>query len=131
MESDYTLINLIILTIIMFIRSVIHALFDNNLLDIDSSNKELDVKVGNFLAVMAMLRVFVIILILISRKGKFDLITCILYFLMFTGVLRIYYQYLEIFNSQSPIYIYFNKYEDIDSLIIFLFTGYMIKYIFF
>ena len=115
----------------MFIRSVIHALFDNNLLDIDSSNKELDVKVGNFLAVMAMLRVFVIILILISRKGKFDLITCILYFLMFTGVLRIYYQYLEIFNSQSPIYIYFNKYEDIDSLIIFLFTGYMIKYIFF
>jgi|LakMenE18May11ns_1017448.scaffolds.fasta_scaffold8666309_1 hypothetical protein len=132
MDSNNTIVLLIILTIILFTKSTIHILFDNDILNIDKSNyNQFDEIVSYVLSLIAAMRFFIITLILMTRSVKKDFLTYILYYLLVTAILRIWYEYLAIFNKQSALYKLFDKYQDIDSILIFLSTGYIIKYIFF
>ena len=130
MDSNNTIVLLIILTIILFTKSTIHILFDNDLLNINNSTQT-DEIVGYSLALIAAMRFFIITLILMTRNVKKDFLTYILYYLLLTSILRIWYEYLAIYNKQYVLYKLFDKYQDVDSILIFLFTTYIIKYIFF
>jgi hypothetical protein len=116
----------------MFSKSFLHILFDEYLLNIDNKlGYNFDRPITYILALIASIRLFLIILIFISRKNKIDMLTYILIYLMITAYLKIYHGYLELSNEKdSEIYKLFDKYQDIDSVIIFLISTYILGYIF-
>lgn len=135
-DSIYVTTLLIIVTFTMFVRAVIHIMFDDNLMDLDNNlGTNFDKNMSYIIIGFSVFRVIAIALILMERT-KTDMLTYILYYLGISASLRIYIEYLEIVYTKTKIEnSTFNKnldlYLDYQAIVVCLSCGFIIKYVFF
>jgi hypothetical protein len=132
-DKNTILLLLIILSILILIRTTMYILFDKNLFNIDEtifqeSNKE---TAELFQAIFSIVRISIVTIIFIKRSFRNDILTYVLGYLAFSSILNIYYQYLVMFNPTSPHIKEIDKLQDINSIILFIISFYIVKHIFF
>ena len=126
------LILLIILTFTSFTRSFIYILFDRNLISIDNKlGFDAEPTVNNVLLIFSIIRLMLTIIILSDMNIQFNLLTLVLFYFIFTAILRFYYQYLYLYKPNSKEKRYIDKYQYLNSFVIFLSSSYILYYIFF
>jgi len=86
---------------------------------------------NNILLIFAILRLLISTIILYKRTYQFDLITVSLIYLIFTSFLRFYYEYLYLYKPKSKEIYYIDKYQDVNAILIFTASAYIMYYIFF
>lgn len=131
-ESFLILVLLIIQSLFVFFRTLIYIIFDKHFLNLDASigiNNEATIEY--VLTIFAVLRVFISGTVLYKRGYQYDILTFILMYLIFSSFLRFYYQYLVESKSQEKIKGYIDRYQDINSLVLFLSSAYILKYVLF
>jgi len=131
-EINILLSLLIILSIMSFLRTLVYIIFDHDLLHTDKFlgfNSE--VIMQGVLTIFAILRLLICSLILIKKPFKIDLITIVLVYLIFTSFLRLYYEYLYFYKPNSKETYYIDKYHDVNAVLIFISSAYILYYIFF
>ena len=132
-KSNLILTLLILVSLLSFTRTVIHILFDKNLLNLDDKLGFSFEPINNALfTIFAVLRISLITIILAKRDFKFDLLSFVLIYLFFTSSVRIYYEYLYYNKPDAKVELhYIDKFLDINTIITFLSSAYIIYYIFF
>ena len=123
---------LIILSVVAFTRTFLYLLFDKEFLN---SGKHLGLNVDlimeGVLTIFAVLRVYISSLVLLKKGLDYDMITYVLLYLIFTSLVRFYYEYLYFYNPESKQKYYVDKYQDVNAVTIFIASGYILYYIFF
>ena len=123
---------LIILSVVAFTRTFLYLLFDKEFLN---SGKHLglniDLIMEGVLTIFAVLRVYISSLVLLKKGLDYDMITYVLLYLIFTSLVRFYYEYLYFYNPESKQKYYVDKYQDVNAVTIFIASGYILYYIFF
>jgi len=134
-ESDLNILLtlLIILSVVSFARSLIYIGFDNDLFDLGEKIAGFDTEpilqgVG---LIFAAIRLLVIGLVLNKRGIQADMLTYVLLYLIFTILLRIYYVYLFFKDPKNKHVFVIDKYQDLNAILVFLSTAYILKFIFF
>lgn len=132
-DKNTILLLLIILSVLIFIRTTMYILFDYNLFNIDEtifkdSNKE---TIELFQSIFSIVRIIIISVIFTKRGFRNDILTYLLGYLAFSAIINIYYQYLVMFNPTSPLIKEIDKKQDINSVILFIGSFYIVKHIFF
>jgi hypothetical protein len=126
------IILLVILSILSFTRTIIYVLFDMNLVALDKQlGFNFEPALNNILLIFAILRLLLATIILYKRTYQFDLITISLIYLIFTSFLRFYYEYLYLYKPRSKELYYIDKYQDVNAILIFTASAYIMYYIFF
>jgi hypothetical protein len=122
---------LIILSVLTFSRTFIYLLFDKQFVNADKYlGLNLDIIMEGVLSIFAILRLYISVLVLIKREIKYDLLTTALGFLIFTSILRLYYEYLYFYKPESKEKFYIDKFQDIDAVALFISSSYILYYIF-
>ena len=122
---------LIILSVLTFSRTFIYLLFDKQFVNADKYlGLNLDIIIEGVLSIFAILRLYISVLVLIKREIKYDLLTTALGFLIFTSILRLYYEYLYFYKPESKEKFYIDKFQDIDAVALFISSSYILYYIF-
>lgn len=132
-DKNTILLLLIVLSVLIFIRTTTYILFDANLFNIDEtvfkdSNKE---TIELFQSIFSTIRIIIISVIFTKRGIRNDILTYLLGYLAFSAIINIYYQYLVTFNPTSPLIKVIDKKQDINSVILFIGSFYILKNIFF
>jgi hypothetical protein len=132
-ETFTLLVLLIILSVINLVRSLVYILFDKNLADIGDKffGFATEPVIEGILAVFSILRLIIVGLILGKRGFKSDILTYILMYFIFNGLLKIYYVHVYFNYPDSKEKYIIEKYEDINAIILFLTSLYVVSYIFF
>ena len=123
---------LIILSVVAFTRTFLYLLFDKEFLN--SGNHlglNIDLIMEGVLTIFAVLRVYISSLVLLKKGLDYDMITYVLLYLIFTSLVRFYYEYLYFYNPESKQKYYVDKYQDVNAATIFIASGYILYYIFF
>jgi hypothetical protein len=131
-ETNILLSLLIILSLLSFTRTLVYIIFDHDLLSVDKFlgfNSELIMQ--GVLTIFAILRLLICSLILIKKPFKINLITIVLIYLIITSFLRFYYEYLYFYKPNSKEKYYIDKYQDVNAILIFISSAYILYYIFF
>jgi hypothetical protein len=131
-ETFLILVLLIIQSILIFFVALIYIVFDKNFFNLDKfigTNSE--ATIGNIVTLFAGIRVFLVSTILYKRGYQSDILTFVLMYLIFTSFLRFYYQYLIETESEAKIMDYIDKFEDINTVLFFLSSAYILKFILF
>ena len=122
---------LIILSILTFTRTFIYLLFDEQFVNADKYlGLKLDLIMEGVFTIFAILRLYISALVLIKREIKYDLLTTALGFLIFTSILRLYYEYLYFYKPDSKEKYYIDKFQDVDAFALFLSSSYILYYLF-
>jgi len=132
-EKTLLLQLLIIQSVLIFIRSTIYIIFDRNLLDLDrkilgKSNKPL---IEWVLTVFAVIRLIIVSIIFMKRGFPNDILSYGLAYLLFSSFLRFYYQYLTLKHPTSKQIKFIDTKQDVNAVILFFVSVYIIKYVFF
>jgi uncharacterized membrane protein len=120
----------------MFVRAVIHIMFDDNLMDLDKNwGTQFDKNMSYIIVGFSVFRVIAIALILTARM-KTDMLTYILYYLGISAILRIYLEYLELVYDKTKVensefYRKLDLFLDYQAIVVCLSCGFIIKYVFF
>ena len=123
---------LIILIILSFIRTFVYIVFDNNLVDIDrKAGYDIEKIMEGVLLIFAILRFYICSIILTKRGIHNDVITYIMFYLIFTAFLRFYYDYLYFNYPKSDKLKPIDKFQDVNAILIFFCSAYILKYILF
>ena len=123
---------LIILSVLAFTRTFTYLLFDKQFVNADKYlGLNLDIILEGVLSIFAILRLYISLLILIKRDIKYDLLTGALVYLIFTSILRLYYEYLYFYKPESKQKYYIDKYQDVNAVGIFIVSSYILYFIFF
>ena len=123
---------LIILSILAFTRTFTYLLFDKQFVNADKYlGLKLDIIMEGVLSIFAILRLYISGLVLIKRGVYYDALTAALGYLIFTSILRLYYEYLYFYKPESKEKYYIDKYQDVNALALFISSGYILYYIFF
>jgi hypothetical protein len=123
---------LIILSILAFTRTFTYILFDRQLVDADKYlGLNLDLIMEGILSIFAILRLYISTLVLIKRGVYYDLLTASLGYLIFTSILRLYYEYLYFYKPESKQKYYIDRYQDVNAVAIFISSAYILYHIFF
>ena len=132
-EMNILLVLLIILSVINLVKSLVYITFDKNLADI--GDKFFGFNTGpiieGVLAVFSMLRLLLVALIIGKRGLKNDILTYILMYFIFNGILKIYYVHVYFNYPDSKEKYIIDKYEDVNAIILFLTSMYVVSYILF
>ncbi len=122
---------LIILSVLAFTRTFIYLLFDKQFVNADKYlGLNLDIILEGVLSIFAILRLYISGLVLIKRGVYYDALTAALGYLIFTSILRLYYEYLYFYKPESKEKYYIDKYQDVNALALFISSGYILYYIF-
>jgi hypothetical protein len=132
-ESFTLLVLLIILSVINLVRSLVYILFDKDLADIGDKffGFTTEPVIEGILAVFSILRLIIVGLILGKRGFKSDILTYILIYFIFNGLLKIYYVHVYFNYPDSKEKYIIDKFEDVNSIVLFLTSLYIVSYIFF
>lgn len=130
--DNQTLVLLILLSITVFTRTLVYITFDADLLDLDKYlNIESESTIDVVLTFFAIIRLLLSAIILYKRSFGIDLMTFALIYFIFSSFLRFYYQYLIYKNDHSKTRRYIDRYQDINAVILFMISLYIIKQVFF
>lgn len=132
-EMNILLVLLIILSVINLVKSLVYILFDQNLADIGDKYFGFNTTpvIEGVLAVFSILRLLLVSLIIGKRGLKNDILTYILIYFIFNGLLKIYYVHIFFNYPDSKEKYIIDKYEDFNSIMLFLTSLYVVSYIFF
>jgi prolipoprotein diacylglyceryltransferase len=83
------------------------------------------------LTIFAMLRIILAGIVLGLRGLHNDILTGVLVFLMFTSIQRFYYEYMRSSAPQSKVTQDLDKYQPVNSVLIFVSSVYIMKYVLF
>jgi len=123
---------LIILSVLAFTRTFTYLLFDKQFVNADKYlGLNLDIILEGVLSIFAILRLYISGLVLIKRGVYYDALTAALGYLIFTSILRLYYEYLYFYKPESKEKYYIDKYQDVNALAIFISSSYILYFIFF
>jgi hypothetical protein len=133
-ESDLNILLtlLIILSVVSFARTLIYIGFDNDLFDLGEKIAGFDTEpiLQGVALIFAAIRFLIISLVLNKRGIQQDILTYVLFYLLFTIVLRIYYVYLFFKEPKSKAKYLIDKYQDLNAILVFFSTAYILKFIF-
>ena len=131
-DSTIVIIMLIIISFTTFTRSLVYAIFDNNL---EYINKKMHVNFSKTLdkvfLLFSILRIILASIILNQRGIHQDMLTYDLIYLIFASLQRFYYEYLIETNNNSKMKKYLQDYQPANSVLIVLSSIYIMKYVFF
>lgn len=131
-ESFLIIILLTVQVILIFFRTGLYIIFDNHFLNIDYYFKKPNKKeIDYVLTLFAVIRLIISSSILYLRKLHNDLLTYVLLYLVLSSFIRFYYQYLTNYYPKSKAKYWVDKYQDVNSFILFLISGYILKKIFY
>ena len=134
-ESDLNILLtlLIILSVVSFARTLIYLAFDNDLFDLGEKIAGFDTEpiLQGVALIFAAIRLLVIGLVLNKRGIQADMLTYVLIYLIFTILLRIYYVYLFFKDPKNKHVFVIDKYQDLNAILVFFSTAYILKFIFF
>lgn len=132
-EMNNLLILLILLSVIEFLKTMVHVLFDKNLGDIGDKILKINTqpKLEIILTVLSILRSSVAVFIIGKRGFKNDLLTYIFVLFIFNTILKLYYMHLYYNYPNSKEKYYIDKYEDYSSILTLFASLYIVSYIFF
>lgn len=132
-DDDFlAIILLVTLSILILFRTGLYIIFDNHFLNIDGHLKIRNEKeVDYVLTLFSIIRLFLATTILHLRKFRNDLLSYGLLYLIFTSFVRFYYQYLRTFNRKNPVIKWIDRYQDINALILFFISTYILAKIFY
>ena len=123
---------LIILSILSFIRTLTYIVFDNDLIDIDRKvGYDIEKIMEGVLLIFAVLRFYICSIILTKRGIHNDVITYIMFYLIFTAFLRFYYDYLYFNYPKSEQLQPIDNIQDVNAVLIFFCSAYILKHILF
>ena len=129
-ESTIILILLAILSVSELTRSLVFVAFEDNIFNLDKSPAMEDI-IQKILLIFDTLPDILAIVILYYRQLQNDLLTYILIFFIIVSIQRFYYEYLYFYHPKSQTKIYIDKIQDIISIIIFLSSMYIMKFVLF
>lgn len=131
-ESFLIIILLTVQVILIFFRTGLYIIFDNHFLNIDYYFKKPNEKeIDYVLTLFAVIRLIISSSILYLRKLHNDFLTYVLLYLVLSSFIRFYYQYLTNYYPKSKEKYWVDKYQDVNSFILFLISGYILKKIFY
>ena len=122
---------LIILSVVAFTRTFTYILFDKQLVDASSYlGINIDLIMEGVLTIFAILRLYIASLVLFKKGLEYDMITYVLFYLIFISFVRFYYEYLYFYKPESKQKYYVDKFQDVNAVAIFIASGYILYYIF-
>ena len=131
-DNFLIIILLVIQAILIFFRTGLYIIFDQNFLNIDNYLKKPNEKeIDYVLTLFAVIRLILCTTILHLRKFQNDILSYALLYLILSSFIRFYYQYLVTYNQKSKSKALIDKYQDINSLILFMISGYILIKIFY
>ena len=131
-ESFLIIILLSIQVILIFFRTGLYIIFDTHFLNIDGYLKQPNEKeIDYVLTLFAVIRLIISFTILRLRNFKNDILSYALLYLVFSSFVRFYYQYLTSYHPKSDNKYWIDKYQDINSGILFMISAYMLISIFY
>lgn len=132
-DTNFLIIILLaIQAILIFFRSGLYIIFDRHFLNIDNYFKKPNEKeIDYVLTLFATIRLVLCATILHLRKYQNDLLSYALLYLIFSSFVRFYYQYLATYNPESKNKKWVDRYQDINSLLLFVISGYILIKIFY
>lgn len=92
---------LVLLTITIFLRTLIYIVLDENMLAL---NKKLDLdenSVVGMLSIIDIIRFYLVVIILVKKDFKYNLLDGALIYMLFNSFVRLYYKYLYYFEKSS------------------------------
>jgi hypothetical protein len=123
---------LIILSVVAFTRTFTYILFDKQMVDASSYlGINIDLIMEGVLTIFAILRLYIASLVLFKKGLDYDMITYVLFYLIFISFVRFYYEYLYFYKPESKQKYYVDKFQDVNAVAIFIASGYILYYIFF
>lgn len=130
-SSFLVLILLIILSIFIFFRNGVYLIFDKNFLNLEEYLYEEHKRVVDyFLSIFAAINFFLAGVIILKKNNKTDFLTYTLIYILVSSILRFYYHYLIITGKDKDIHSNLNRFQDINAVILFLISGYILANIF-
>ena len=129
-ESTIILILLAILSVSELTRSLVFVAFEDNIFNLNKSSAMEDT-IQKILLIFDTLPDILAVVILYYRQLQNDLLTYILIFFIIVSIQRFYYEYLYFYHPKSQTKMYLDKVQDVISIILFLSSIYIMKYILF
>jgi hypothetical protein len=131
-DSNTLLTVLAILSIITFTRSLVYAIFTTEEIDMSKqSGINVEAILEKTLTIFSMLRIILASIILSVRGLHKDILTGVLVFLVFSSLQRFYYEHLISSAPQSMMAQYLDKYQPVNSVLLFVSSLYIMKYVLF
>jgi hypothetical protein len=131
-ESNLILTILAILSIFSFTRTLVYVAFNDKLLNLDeSANFNFDPIFDKTLLIFAIVRITLSLIVLYNRRFYNDLLSFVLIFFVFSSLQRFYYQYLITHDPKSKVKQYLDIYQNYNSILVFLGSLYIMKYVLF
>lgn len=131
-DSNILLTILAILSIITFTRSLVYAIFTREEIDMSKqSGINVEAILEKTLTIFSMLRIILASIILSVRGLHKDILTVVLVFLVLSSVQRFYYEHLISSAPQSMMAQYLDKYQPVNSVLLFVSSLYIMKYVLF
>jgi hypothetical protein len=131
-DSNILLTTLAILSILTFTRSLVYAIFSIEAIEMSKqSGINIEEILDKVLSIFAMLRIILASVILGVRGLHKDILTGVLVFLVFSSVQRAYYEHMLTSAPQSKVTQYLDKYQPVNSVLLFASSLYIMKYLLF
>ena len=131
-DSNTLLTILAILSILTFTRSLVYLVFSADSFNLgEKAGTNIKPFVDKTLTVFSSVR-FVLAAVILGVRGLHkDILTGVLVFLMFTSIQRVYYEYMRSSAPQSKVTQYLDKYQPVNSVLLFVSSLYIMKYVLF
>lgn len=110
---------LILLTITICIRTFIYIVLDENSFAL---NKKLGIDentVHGMLSIIDIIRFYLVVIILVKKEFKYNLLDWVLIYMLFNSVMRLYYEYLYYFEKGSLKLPYLILFQNVNNILEF------------
>ena len=131
-DSNILLSILAILSILTFTRTLVYVIIGQEAIYM-SKQSGIDVTkiLDRTLTLFAILRITLASIILSIRGLHKDILTGVLVFLTLSSIQRFYYEYMISYYPESKVTQYLDKYQPVNSVLLFVSSLYIMKYILF
>jgi len=131
-DSNILLSILAILSILTFARTLVYVIFGEAAINMSKqSGINVNEILDRTLTIFSMLRIILAGAVLGVRGVHKDMLTGVLLFLVFSSLQRFYYEYMLTSDRQSKITQYLDKYQPVNSVLLFVSSLYIMKYVLF
>jgi hypothetical protein len=131
-DSNILLSILAILSILTFARTLVYVIFGEAAINMSKqSGINVNEILDRTLTIFSMLRIILAGAVLGVRGVHKDMLTGVLLFLVFSSLQRFYYEYMLTSDPQSKITQYLDKYQPVNSVLLFVSSLYIMKYVLF
>jgi len=132
-DTNLLLTLLIILSVLVFTRTIIFVLFDKHLFALDKNlGFNIQPIIQKFILPMyALLRVIIIFLFFSIKPVQADLISAVLIYILIMSFIRFYFVYLTLYYPESKQIEPIDRFQDINTSVQFITSAYIVYYIFF